>query len=442
MRTKWDGRTVTAPVSLVVSAFASLDDVRGTLTPQLQRGETTLILVDLGQGRRRLGGSMLAQVTGQLHHPSIVPVHELGTLPDGKQYFTMKLVRGITLDAWLARELVDDPARPLAGEERHRARAGRRAERDRDAEPAKGSAAGHLLHGFPLRRRNGSLFTSSVTSWSNPTLCFQPKAARAFEAALRINPGYTDAALNLAVTYNDTGHYKEAQEAYRHALAHSGAAAGKLDRFVQGKLANMYAEIAAVYLSSGLYPDAIREYRKALDLGPKFVDIRAALAALEALAERLPVSQADVRRGLHEVALPGRFQVLPGRPTVVLDVAHNPHAARAFAANGAAGCTRARRTSSQLSRPRRQSTIQIHTVIAATTGIEPETYNWGVKRLTIDLLGEYYFTRRLALFANLRNIGDATEDLEIAGPSTPPHAQFRQREDFGSLWTVGLKGTF
>jgi dihydrofolate synthase/folylpolyglutamate synthase len=59
----------------------------------------------------------------------------------------------------------------------------------------------------------------------------------------------------------------------------------------------------------------------------------AALAALDALGDRLSVTQADVRRGLHEVVLPGRFQVLPGRPTVVLDVAHNPHAARALAAN-------------------------------------------------------------------------------------------------------------
>ncbi|WP_425259918.1 phosphoribosylformylglycinamidine synthase [Rubrivivax sp. RP6-9] len=69
MRTKWsDGgaqRQVTAPVSLIVTAFASLDDVRGTLTPQLQRGDTTLLLVDLGQGRDRMAGSMLAQVLGQ-----------------------------------------------------------------------------------------------------------------------------------------------------------------------------------------------------------------------------------------------------------------------------------------------------------------------------------------------------------------------------------------
>ncbi|MFY9511535.1 MAG: phosphoribosylformylglycinamidine synthase [Rubrivivax sp.] len=65
MRTKWGGQQVTAPVSLIVSAFATLDDVRGTLTPQLQPGDTTLILVDLGQGRNRMAGSMLAQVLGR-----------------------------------------------------------------------------------------------------------------------------------------------------------------------------------------------------------------------------------------------------------------------------------------------------------------------------------------------------------------------------------------
>ncbi|WP_347353355.1 phosphoribosylformylglycinamidine synthase [Intrasporangium sp.] len=69
MRTRWtdpatgEPRQVTSPVSLVVTAFASLPDVRGTWTPQL-RGGTTLVLVDLGAGRDRLGGSMLAQVSG------------------------------------------------------------------------------------------------------------------------------------------------------------------------------------------------------------------------------------------------------------------------------------------------------------------------------------------------------------------------------------------
>jgi dihydrofolate synthase/folylpolyglutamate synthase len=56
-----------------------------------------------------------------------------------------------------------------------------------------------------------------------------------------------------------------------------------------------------------------------------------ALAALDALRDRLAVAAAAVRDGLVHVQLAGRFQVLPGRPVVVLDVAHNPHAARVLA---------------------------------------------------------------------------------------------------------------
>ena len=56
-----------------------------------------------------------------------------------------------------------------------------------------------------------------------------------------------------------------------------------------------------------------------------------ALAALDEIADRCPVSLGEVKRGLTNVRLPGRLQALPGRPQVVLDVAHNPHAARALA---------------------------------------------------------------------------------------------------------------
>jgi phosphoribosylformylglycinamidine synthase len=69
MRTRWtdpasgEARQVTSPVSLVVTAFAALPDVRGTWTPQLHEG-SALVLVDLGAGRDRLGGSIVAQVAG------------------------------------------------------------------------------------------------------------------------------------------------------------------------------------------------------------------------------------------------------------------------------------------------------------------------------------------------------------------------------------------
>ena len=59
----------------------------------------------------------------------------------------------------------------------------------------------------------------------------------------------------------------------------------------------------------------------------------AALAALDALKDKLPVSMAAVRRGLTEVQLAGRFQFVPGKPQLILDVAHNPHAARSLAQN-------------------------------------------------------------------------------------------------------------
>ncbi|HYN27466.1 MAG TPA: bifunctional tetrahydrofolate synthase/dihydrofolate synthase, partial [Burkholderiales bacterium] len=58
-----------------------------------------------------------------------------------------------------------------------------------------------------------------------------------------------------------------------------------------------------------------------------------ALSALEQLKERLPVDMGAIRRGLLDVRLAGRFQVLPGRPMVILDVGHNPHAARALASS-------------------------------------------------------------------------------------------------------------
>jgi phosphoribosylformylglycinamidine synthase len=72
MRTKWTeegkDKVVVAPLSLIATAFAPCADIRATLTPQLQRdadvGETELILIDLGAGKNRLGGSALAQVYG------------------------------------------------------------------------------------------------------------------------------------------------------------------------------------------------------------------------------------------------------------------------------------------------------------------------------------------------------------------------------------------
>ena len=59
-------KSVVSPLSLIASGFAPVMDVRKTLTPQLQSGDAALILIDLGEGKNRMGGSCLAQVYGQV----------------------------------------------------------------------------------------------------------------------------------------------------------------------------------------------------------------------------------------------------------------------------------------------------------------------------------------------------------------------------------------
>jgi iron complex outermembrane recepter protein len=76
------------------------------------------------------------------------------------------------------------------------------------------------------------------------------------------------------------------------------------------------------------------------------------------------------------------------------------------------------------------------------TSIEPGTYIWWPKQLYLDINAEYYFYKRFALYAALRNVLDAPDDIQIYGPSTPEHAQFRQRIHYGSLWSFGIKGSF
>ncbi|RMX83854.1 hypothetical protein D0869_05006 [Hortaea werneckii] len=70
MKTKWEGKEVTAPLSLIISAFAPVNDISSTWTPALRRpedvGETVLMFVDLADGKKALGGSALAQVFGQV----------------------------------------------------------------------------------------------------------------------------------------------------------------------------------------------------------------------------------------------------------------------------------------------------------------------------------------------------------------------------------------
>ncbi len=65
----------------------------------------------------------------------------------------------------------------------------------------------------------------------------------------------------------------------------------------------------------------------------QLLNASAALAALESVRDRIPVTQQAIRLGLLQASPPGRFQILPGQPTIILDVAHNPHAAAVLEKN-------------------------------------------------------------------------------------------------------------
>src|SRR3954465_13438674 len=108
-----------------------------------------------------------------------------------------------------------------------------------------------------------------------------PAAQRYFERAVAINPSYTEALLNLAVTYNDLGKYDQARDVYvKVRKLGSGTTGVQLDPFARGKIANMHADLGQAYADTGLLHEAIEEYLKAIALCPTFADLRTRLGTL------------------------------------------------------------------------------------------------------------------------------------------------------------------
>ncbi|PIA67023.1 phosphoribosylformylglycinamidine synthase [Ectopseudomonas toyotomiensis] len=101
MKTRWQeegvDKSVTAPLSLVITGFAPVQDIRQTLTPQLRmdKGETDLILIDLGRGQNRMGASILAQVYAQIGQQ----VPDLDDAEDLKAFFAV--IQGLNADGHL-----------------------------------------------------------------------------------------------------------------------------------------------------------------------------------------------------------------------------------------------------------------------------------------------------------------------------------------------------
>ena len=119
------------------------------------------------------------------------------------------------------------------------------------------------------------------------------EAEARFRRSLEINPNYTEAALNLAVTYNDLGKYDLARQVHERATAGKRPEDDGLDPFVKGKIANMHAEVGQAYIDAGLIREAVPEFEKAVNLCPTFADLRHRLGQL--YKENGDVSRARVQ---------------------------------------------------------------------------------------------------------------------------------------------------
>jgi tetratricopeptide (TPR) repeat protein len=105
------------------------------------------------------------------------------------------------------------------------------------------------------------------------------QAERHFTKAVELNPNYTEAQLNLMVTYNDLGKYEAAREIYAQIRARGGSSGGG-DPFAKGKIANMHADVSRAYRDAGMVSEAISELERAVALCPQFADLRTDLALL------------------------------------------------------------------------------------------------------------------------------------------------------------------
>jgi tetratricopeptide (TPR) repeat protein len=102
-------------------------------------------------------------------------------------------------------------------------------------------------------------------------------AIKAFEKAIEMNPGYTEASLNLAITYSDLGQYEKSRQVFENAARFSEqrgkSAQSSIDPFVRGKLADEHKRVGRIYYEMRMLDEAIDEYKKALRLSPNFADI-------------------------------------------------------------------------------------------------------------------------------------------------------------------------
>jgi tetratricopeptide (TPR) repeat protein len=103
-------------------------------------------------------------------------------------------------------------------------------------------------------------------------------AIEEFDRALEINDGYVEAHLNRAIALTELGRYDEARASFEKASQHEGASPGRFPAAVTAKVANAHMAVGDLYMEANAPEPAADEYRRALELRPRFHDIRNRLA--------------------------------------------------------------------------------------------------------------------------------------------------------------------
>lgn len=113
------------------------------------------------------------------------------------------------------------------------------------------------------------------------SLLDQPEQAlAAFDQAVQLNPKYVEAHIHRGLVLNQLGRSSEAEEAFRRASALEGPRTGRFSPHVAARLANQHAALGEAYAEAGALGDAVEQFRRAVELGPAFIDLRYRLARL------------------------------------------------------------------------------------------------------------------------------------------------------------------
>jgi len=138
-------------------------------------------------------------------------------------------------------------------------------------------AEGYLLEAMRIGKPFADVYYMlGVIAWHRNDY---ENARRYLEEAVNMNPGYVEAATNLALLYNEHGEYEKANQVHRKMREITEARkTSDIEPYLKSKVANMYAEIGDIFKGAGHLLFAEREYRRALDFAPEYLDIKFKLA--------------------------------------------------------------------------------------------------------------------------------------------------------------------